>query len=110
MLAVPILVPTLANGCLCDDCGVRIADPDVLDQRLEEPARSSAIPPVPIEAFVSASAHQPLPSPVQAARERFPRGHLRPIHRARAATDPAVREISRRARRRGSCRTPPGAG
>ena len=92
---VPILVPTRAKGYLGDDCGVRIMGPDVLDEVLEELARTSEVPPIPIDEFVSAGSYRPLPSLVEAARELFLRGEIRPIHRARAATDPAIEEISR---------------
>jgi hypothetical protein len=48
-----------------------------------------------IAAFRDDGAYCPLPNLVQAARELIQTGNLRAIHRASAATDPAVNEISR---------------
>ena len=52
-------------------------------------------PPISASRFLSESAYRPLPTLVKADRELFNSGQLRTIHRARAATDPAVEEISR---------------
>jgi hypothetical protein len=92
---VPILVPTRAKGDLGERGGVHVAGPDVLDSvvpRVAPPNRGAPIEP---ERFLSRDAYCPLPTLVEAARELFHRGDLRAIHRARAATDPAVQEISR---------------
>jgi hypothetical protein len=43
--------------------------------------------------FLSESAYCPLPTLVQSARELFKEGKIRSIHRARAATAPAVWEV-----------------
>jgi len=92
---MPILVPTLAQGRLGERSGVQIAGPDALDGLVEEFAKSASAPPVVAKQFLSEGAYRPLPTLVEAARELFQNGDLRPIRRARAATDPAVEEISR---------------
>jgi hypothetical protein len=92
---VPILVPTRARGDLGARGGVYVAGPDVLDSllpRLAPPNRGVPIEPA---KFLTRDAYCPLPTLVEAARELFHKGDLRAIHRARAATDPAVEEISR---------------
>lgn len=92
---VPVLVPTRARGDLGARGGVHVAGPDVLDSllpRLAPPNRGDPIEP---SKFLTRDAYCPLPTLVEAARELFHRGDLRAIQRARAATDPAVEEISR---------------
>ncbi len=46
------------------------------------------------ERFLDEAAYRPLPTLVEAARELFLSGEVRTIHRARAATDPAVEVIT----------------
>lgn len=92
---VPVLVPTRARGYQREIDGIHVTGPDALDGLV---ARITAeTPGVPIERdrFLAASAYSPLPSLVEAARELFNTGTLRTIHRAHAATEPAVQEISR---------------
>ena len=74
---------------------VHIAGPDSIDKliaQLESKTPTDVISP---EEFLAEEAYRPMPTLVQAARELFHSGTIRPIHRARAATDPAVDEISR---------------
>jgi DUF2075 family protein len=89
------IVPTEGQGYMGKDCGVHIAGPDVIDQLVEDLERDRTDPPVSPLAFLAPEAYCPLPTLVQAARELFHSGDVRPIHRARAATDPAVEEITR---------------
>src|SRR6185295_17203619 len=44
--------------------------------------------------FLQEDAYRPLPTLVEAARELFDSGELRTIHRAQAATDPAIESIT----------------
>jgi hypothetical protein len=92
---VPVLVPTRARGFLGDSNGVVIAGPDALDQLIDKIAADRHGHVIDRDRFLSADAYRPLPTLVDAARELFSTGTLRPIHRARAETDPAVDEISR---------------
>lgn len=89
------LVPTLASGYRGKRGQVHVLGPDALDDFIERVGRDSTSDPIPVARFLSADAYRPLPTLVRAARELFERGDLRPIHRARAATDPAIAEISR---------------
>lgn len=92
---MPIVVPMRAKGYVGHEFGVHIAGPDAVDQLILELQRQPDDPPLTASMFLAESAYRPLPTLVQAARELFQTGRLRPIHRARAATDPAVEEISR---------------
>ncbi len=92
---VPVVVPFGMKGYQGQDNHVHIAGPDSIDQliaQLESKTPSDIISP---EEFLAEEAYLPMPTLVQAARELFHNGTVRPIHRARAATDPAVDEISR---------------
>jgi len=91
---VPVLVPTRAKGRLGERSGVKIVGPDVLDELIEELSSDSASLAISSASFLAASAYCPLPTLVEAARELLQRGDLRPIHQARAATDPAVEKIA----------------
>jgi len=91
----PVLVPTRARGDLGVRDGVCIAGPDAIHAlvtSLTKPDLRSAIS---RDAFLSDSAYCPLPTLVAAARELMQSGTLRTIDRARAATAPALEEISR---------------
>jgi hypothetical protein len=90
----PVLVPMRARGDLGVMGTVRVVGPDALDdliQRLQPDWRAGALS---AREFLDPDAYCPLPSLVRAARELFRSGTLRRVHRARAATEPAIREIS----------------
>lgn len=88
-----ICVPMRAKGYLGMHCGVHVAGPDALDQLVTDLHADPSRPPLEPAVFLAESAYRPLPTLVQAARELFHTGRLRSIHRARAATDPAVETI-----------------
>ena len=90
-----VLIPTRTNGYHGNVFGVHIMGPDALDDFIEQHDRPQVSNPVPANSFLSADAYQPLPSLVQAARELMNSGSIRAIHRARAATEPALSEITR---------------
>jgi hypothetical protein len=92
---VPILVPMKASGRLFERGGIHVSGPDALDSLIAEVAPSNRGAAVSPDGFLANDAYCPLPTLVEAARELFQRGDLRRIHRARAATDPAVQEITR---------------
>ena len=92
---VPIVVPTRAKGYVGSEAGVHIAGPDDLDRLVDKLEEDPDLPPLSSERFLAESAYRPLPTLVRAARELFESGRLRTIQRARAATDPAVNEVSR---------------
>lgn len=90
-----LLVPTRAHGYIGEEFGIHILGPDAIDNfvfRIEQ--NSQGVPPT-RESFLAAEAYCPLPTIVQAARELMRSGKIRPIHRARAATEPAINEITR---------------
>ncbi|MBU1671275.1 MAG: DUF2075 domain-containing protein [Actinobacteria bacterium] len=89
-----VVVPTRAKGYLGERVGVHIAGPDALDALILDIEVNPDVPPLSPRRFLSESSYRPLPTLVQAARELFHTGMIRPIHRARAATDPAVDCIS----------------
>ncbi len=92
---VPVVVPTAAKGYQrYDESGVHVAGPDVLDELIGRVAAQDSGPPIDRERFLAENAYCPLPTLVEAARELFRSGDLRAIHRARAATEPAVETIS----------------
>ncbi len=91
----PVLVPTRAHGDLGMRDGVRIAGPDAIHALVASLTAPEPRPRISREAFLSDSAYCPLPTLVQAARELMFSGTLRTIDRARAATQPALDEISR---------------
>ncbi len=91
---VPVCVPMMANGYLGQEGSVHIAGPDFVDQLIEIQPKLDNVTEVKAEKFLAHEAYCPLPTLVQAARELFHRGEIREIHRARAATDPAVQEIT----------------
>ena len=90
-----VLMPTRASGYHGEISGVHVLGPDVLDDFIERNDRPAVAAPVPIHSFLSAEAYRPLPTLVQAARELMRSGSIRAIHRARAATEPTLNEITR---------------
>jgi len=92
---LPIVVPSCASGYLGERNGVHIAGPDAVDAMIRELRADPDLPPLSPREFLAESSYRPLPTLIQAARELFQSGTIRRIHRAWAATEPAVREISR---------------
>jgi hypothetical protein len=92
---VPVLVPTRATGYVRQSGDVHIAGPDAVDTLVDR-LSTRAISPQGIsrERFLDESAYCPLPTLIQAARELFDSRELRRIHRAHAATAPAVEAVS----------------
>lgn len=94
MPVVPLLVPTRSRGDQGTMNGVRVMGPDAIDGFLAGLTQAGARGRVTASEFLAPDAYRPLPTLVAAARELFHQGDIRPIHRARAATDPAVEQIS----------------
>ena len=92
---VPVLVPTRARGYQSLTDGIHVIGPDALNQLVSDLTKDGSGSPIDRARFLDESAYRPLPTLVAAARELMRSGELRTIHRARAATDPAVDEISR---------------
>ena len=90
-----VLVPTRAHGYAGARDGVHIAGPDALHELIQKMQRPWADGPLTANAFLASDAYCPLPTLVKAARELFLDNKIRPIHRARAATQPAIDEIAR---------------
>jgi hypothetical protein len=84
---------------------VWVTGPEALDQLLHDlcAKAQSAVPDA--KAFLEISAYCPLPTLVQAARELFDTGDVRPVWRARALTDEAVSTIAEVAREAARTRT-----
>lgn len=74
--------------------GVVICGPDQLSDLVETFESGDLLGIPSLEEFLDEGAYCPLPSLINAARELFATGDLRPIKRARAGTDPAVARIS----------------
>jgi hypothetical protein len=91
---VPVVVPTRARGYICQNAGVHVAGPDAVDALVAQLVALNSDEPIDRVRFLDESAYRPLPTLVEAARELFRNGQLRTIHRARAATDPAVETIT----------------
>lgn len=91
---IPVLVPTRARGYSGSIEGVHVAGPDAVDDLIGQFVRDVSGDPVLRDRFLAESAYRPLPTLVEAARELMSSGTLRTIHRAKAATDPCVNEIT----------------
>ncbi len=92
---VPVLVPTRARGYVRQSGDVHIAGPDAVDTLVEQlSTRATSTHVISRERFLDESAYCPLPTLIQAARELFDSRELRRIHRAHAATAPAVDAVS----------------
>lgn len=89
-----VLMPTRTSGYHSEAAGVHIMGPDVLDDFIARNDQPEVSAPVSVKSFLSADAYRPLPTLVQAARELMKSGSIRAIHRARAATEPALSEIT----------------
>ncbi|RJQ42542.1 MAG: DUF2075 domain-containing protein [Gaiellales bacterium] len=90
-----VLVPTRAKGYMFQKSGVHVLGPDVIDKFVDDIRMKGGQEPIDRNSFLSADAYCPLPTIVEAARELMMSGSIRTIHRARAATEPALEEISR---------------
>ena len=90
-----VVVPMGARGYTGVRDGVHITGPDALDSLIRDLQPDWSAPVLDPRDFLAEDAYRPLPTLVQAARELMASGSLRRIHRARAATQPAVDEITR---------------
>ena len=90
----PVLVTERGDAEARRIDGVHVVGAAGLHDLLLDLAYPGAEPPLAPEEFLSPDAYLPLPTIVQAARELFHHRELRPIKRARAATDPALRTIT----------------
>lgn len=90
-----LLVATRARGALGEQRGVRVIGPDRIDAEIARIVAESSSTATPLDAaeFLAEEAYRPLPTIVQAARELFFNNTLRRVHRAHAATEPAVDRI-----------------
>jgi hypothetical protein len=89
-----IVVPMRSKGFLGNDGDTVILGPDALDEyvaTLELCSLTSE--PIDPARFLAAEAYRPLPTIIEAARELMRNGSIRAIHRARAATGPALEMI-----------------
>ena len=100
-----VVVPTRAPGYIGVRDGVHICGPASLHQLIADFQRPWEDGPLTAEEFLAHDAYCPLPTLVQAARELFLEGKVRPIHRARAETQPAIDEIARIAHEAAHTRT-----
>lgn len=91
---VAVLVPTRATGYVREVAGVHVAGPDAVDALVGHLTRTGETTPIDRVRFLDQSAYCPLPTLVESARELFNSGKIRTIHRARAATEPAVEAIT----------------
>lgn len=90
---IPLLIPMLAKGDQGKQNGIRVIGPDFIDQYISEINKTSNKKEITQDEFLAEDAYCPLPTLIQAARELFHHGNLREIHRAKAATEPAVQEV-----------------
>ena len=90
-----VVVPTFAPGYIGVRDGVHICGPASLHHLINDLQRPWEGGPLTAEEFLAHDAYCPLPTLVQAARELFIDGKVRPIHRAHAHTQPAIDEIAR---------------
>jgi hypothetical protein len=88
-----VLVPERAVALDSKQDGVRIISRTNLGRVLQEFDTPAKGPPASPDAFLAPGAYSPLPTLVQAARILFAKKDLPAIHRARAATDPALASI-----------------
>jgi DUF2075 family protein len=89
-----VLVPTRAHGYVGARDGVHIAGPDALHELVQTLQRDWSQGALTADQFLASDAYCPLPTLVRAARELFLEGKVRPIHRARAETQPAINAIA----------------
>ena len=89
-----VLVPTRAHGYAGVRDGVHIAGPDALHELIQKLQRPWEQGPLTADEFLAKDAYCPLPTLVQAARELFLDGKIRPIKLAWAETQPAIDEVA----------------
>ena len=89
---IPVLVPMRARGYVRQEGTVHIAGPDALDSLVQQ-VTALDLPAIDRADFLDEAAYRPMPTLVKAARELMQSGTLRRIHRAQAATEPAVQAI-----------------
>lgn len=88
------VVLTDASGYIGADAGIHVLGIDAVDglaQQLDVHDPEAIIVP---SRFLASDAYRPLPSLIESARSLFERGDLPRIHRAAAATEPAIRRIT----------------
>ncbi len=88
------VVLTDASGYIGSDAGIHVLGIDAVDslaQQLDVHDAQAIIVP---GRFLASDAYRPLPSLIESARSLFEHGDLPRIHRAAAATEPAIRRIS----------------
>lgn len=91
-----IVVPMRAKGFLGSDGDTVILGPDALDEYVATLELCSLTPQsIDPSRFLAADAYRPLPTIVEAARELMRDRSIRAIHRARAATEPALEAIKK---------------
>ena len=90
-----VVVPTRSPGYVGVLDGVHICGPASLHELINDFQRPWEQGPLTAQEFLALDADCPLPTLVQAARELFIDGKIRPIHRAHAQTQPAIDEIAR---------------
>jgi hypothetical protein len=83
-----------ASGYVGSDAGIHVLGIDAVDSLAEQldvhDAQGIIVP----GRFLASDAYRPLPSLIESARSLFEHGDLPRIHRAAAATEPAIRRIS----------------
>lgn len=87
---VPILIMTSSKDKDEQVGDVLVGGRGAIARQLANASRAGSAPAATADAFLAPEAYRPLPSLIEAARELFQHGDLRPIRRARAATDPAA--------------------
>ena len=88
------VVLTEANGYIGADAGIHVLGIDAVDSLAQQLDVHDAQAIVMPSRFLASDAYRPLPSLVESARVLFEHGDLPRIHRAAAATEPALRRIS----------------
>lgn len=90
---ISIAVATRSHDVQLQHETVNEVSPGNLANFITSEARLNNADAIQLDKFLSDSAYRPMPSLIKAARELFQTGNIRPIHRARAATEPAVNTI-----------------
>jgi hypothetical protein len=88
------VVLTDASGYIGSDAGIHVLGIDAVDALAHQLDVHDAQAIVFPGRFLASDAYRPLPSLIESARSLFESGDLPRIHRAAAATEPALRRIS----------------